>query len=56
MYILWEIIGLFVLGIFSILILAFGLLMIGFFGYTETHNLLFAIPFALGLMLLSAVD
>ena len=56
MHILWELIGLFVLGIFSIMILAFVLLMVGFFGFYETHNILFGIPFALGLMLASAVD
>jgi|LakMenE01Jun11ns_1017448.scaffolds.fasta_scaffold8764261_1 hypothetical protein len=56
MHILFELLGLFVLGIFSIVLVALALLLIGFFGYTETHNPLFAIPFVLGLMFLSALD
>lgn len=56
MHLLWEVIGLFVLGMFSIALVAMGLLLIGFFGLYETHNPLFAIPLVLGFMFASALD
>ena len=56
MHILWEIIGLFVLGILSIALVAAALLIIGFLGLYHTHNPIFAIPLLLGLCLTSALD
>ena len=56
MYIIWELIGLFVLGMLSIALVAAALLLFGFLGFYNTHDPIFAIPFVLGLLFASALD
>ena len=56
MNILFEILGFVVLAAISIALVGMGLMIFAAVGYTQTHNPLFAIPFLLGFMFLTALD
>ena len=56
MHILFEIIGFLILGAISIAILSTLLLVVGVVGLYTTHDLWFAVPLVLGMILASALD
>ena len=56
MHIVAEIIGFIFLLCLGAAAIAFGLLLFGFLGFMNTHNPLFIIPFALGLLIATAGD